>query len=82
MEALWAYVYDSDHLAYMRRRREWFERIEMHMALWWIPAGHEPTVEEAKARLELLRAQGPTPEAFTFKRRYPPAAARASSRVA
>jgi hypothetical protein len=72
IDALWKYVYDSDHLTYMRRRREWFERMEMHMALWWLPAGHRPSVEEAKERLELLRAEGPTPEAFTFKRRFPP----------
>jgi hypothetical protein len=71
-EALWSYVYDSGHLAYMRRRREWFQRIEHHMALWWVAAGHEPTVKEAKERLELLQARGPTPDAFTFKRRFPP----------
>ena len=38
----------------------------------WVPAGHTPTVEEALARLDQLRAHGPTPEAFTFKQRFPP----------
>ena len=48
----------------------------MHLVLWWIPAGTIPTIEEAKRRLDLLRANGPSPEAFTFKRRFPaPAAA-------
>jgi hypothetical protein len=42
--------------------------------LWWVPAGHEPTVEEAEARLDHLREHGPTPEAFTFKQRFPPPA--------
>jgi hypothetical protein len=50
----------------MRRRAEWFHETEVYMALWWVPAGHEPTIAEAVARLELLRDQGPGPEAFTF----------------
>ena len=40
--------------------------------LWWIPAGQVPTIEEAKARLAHLRDHGPTPAAFTFKRRFDP----------
>jgi hypothetical protein len=71
VEALWAFVYDSEHLEVMRRRRQWFERIENHMVLWWVPAGHEPSVEEAKERLEHLRFQGPSAEAFTFKSPFP-----------
>jgi hypothetical protein len=71
VEALWDFVYGGDHLAYMRRRREWFERIEMHLVLWWVPQGHRPTVEEALQRLERLRLAGPGPEAFTFKHRFP-----------
>ena len=38
-EALWDYVYASEHLAVMRRRREWFKRIEQFMCLWWVPPG-------------------------------------------
>ncbi|MDP9187867.1 MAG: DUF3291 domain-containing protein [Actinomycetota bacterium] len=72
IEALWEFVYDGGHLEVMRRRREWFSRIEGHTVLWWIPAGHIPTVEEAKQRLELLAEHGPAPDAFTFKRRFPP----------
>jgi hypothetical protein len=45
----------------MRRRREWFERMqEAYLALWWIPTGHRPTIAEAIAKLELLRVEGPT----------------------
>ena len=72
IEALWAFVYDSAHLDVMRRRREWFERMRMHMCLWWVPAGHEPTIEEAEGRLAHLRAHGPTAHAFTFKQRFAP----------
>jgi len=52
----------------MRRRREWFEAYETaYMALWWVPAGHRPTIEEAKERLAALDRDGPTPYAFTFR---------------
>jgi hypothetical protein len=62
------FVYRSGHVAAMRRRREWFERIKAFMALWWVPAGHVPTVPEAEARLEHLRAIGvvPSSPARTF----------------
>jgi uncharacterized protein DUF3291 len=71
VEALGDYVYGQDHVAVMRRRREWAERLaEAHLCLWWIPAGSIPTVDEAKERLEHLRDHGPTPYSFTFKQRF------------
>jgi Domain of unknown function (DUF3291) len=73
IETLWAFVYDSRHLDVMRRRREWFTRLaDAHQCLWWIPAGELPTPDEARRRVEHLRANGPSPEAFTFKQRYAP----------
>ena len=67
VEALKAYVYGTAHSQIMRRRREWFTRMkEAYLALWWVPAGHEPTVAEAVAKLEHLRKHGPSAEAFTF----------------
>ena len=75
VEALADYVYRSDHTAYLRRRAEWFERMdEISAVLWWVPAGHRPTVDEAIERLEHLRAHGPSPEAFTFRHRFDAAA--------
>jgi len=66
------FVYRTAHADYLRRRREWFERMtETITALWWVPAGHLPTVEEGIDRLDHLRAQGPSPEAFTFRERFP-----------
>lgn len=70
IDALADFVYRSGHVAIMRRRREWFERMRIFMVLWWVPAGELPTVDEAIARLEHLREHGPTPHAFTFKQRY------------
>jgi hypothetical protein len=71
VDDLAAFVYRSGHVDVMRRRREWFERIETYMALWWVPAGHVPTVAEAQERLAHLSEHGPTPRAFTFKARFP-----------
>ena len=65
------FVYRSGHVAVMRRRREWFERIKVFMALWWVPAGRLPSVTEAEERLAHLRVHGPTAHAFTFRQRFP-----------
>ncbi|HEV2270903.1 MAG TPA: DUF3291 domain-containing protein [Steroidobacteraceae bacterium] len=74
VESLFAFVYRSGHSAVMQRRREWFEKpAQAHQVLWWIPAGHIPTVAEALERLAHLRREGPSERAFTFSRRYPPA---------
>jgi len=73
VEALSDYVYRSVHAEYLRRRREWFERFEgVGIVLWWVPAGHRPTIDEAIERLEQLRLIGPTPLAFTFRHRFEP----------
>ncbi len=70
--ALKAYVYNSDHRPFLNRRTEFFERpTEPHYVLWWIPAGHIPTLEEAAARLERYRTSGPTPDAFWFSALQP-----------
>ena len=69
--SLGAFVYRGDHVQIMRRRREWFEHMDVFMVLWWVPAGHRPTIDEAKARLALLEERGPTREAFTFKTPFP-----------
>ena len=73
LEDLRAYVYKSAHTVAMRRRREWFEQFERaFMALWWVEAGHLPTVGEAKERLQQLEAHGPSADVFTFKQPFAP----------
>jgi hypothetical protein len=73
-EALWDFAYRSDHLELLRHRRQWFVRMtEPFMVLWWVPAGHVPSVEEALRRLARLREKGPGAEAFTFREPYDPA---------
>ncbi|MBA2624668.1 MAG: DUF3291 domain-containing protein, partial [Acidimicrobiia bacterium] len=47
-DALASFVYRSGHVGVMRRRREWFDRMaSAYQALWWMPAGHRPTVANA-----------------------------------
>jgi hypothetical protein len=67
-EALWNYVYRTAHLEFLRRRREWFDKLdEGVVALWWVPAGHRPGIAEAIDRLDRLRRDGPSPDSFTFR---------------
>ena len=73
LEDLRAFVYrDPAHLAIMRRRREFFDKIDLVNALWWVPAGHRPTLAETEARYAYLRDHGPTAYAFGFQRHFPP----------
>lgn len=74
VEQLHAYVYRSAHGAAMRRRREWFEPLRggTNTVLWWVPAGHQPSLLEARQRLEYLIEYGPSAHAFTFKQAFPP----------
>ena len=72
VDALENYVYRSDHVKAVQMRTEWFERSDRSpMVLWWVEAGHIPGVEEAKSRFDQLWANGPGPDAFTFRNRYP-----------
>ena len=71
--SLSSYAFRSDHAEIMRRRREWFKPMGAdHAVLWWVLAGHRPSLAEAKERLEHLRLHGATPYAFTFKMSFPP----------
>jgi hypothetical protein len=71
LPSLAAFVYRSDHVTVMRRRREWFGAMDLYMALWWVPADHRPTPLEALIRLRHLRDHGPTATAFTFRDPFP-----------
>ena len=72
VESLLDYVYKSMHRTVMVDRRKWFERPKgIYQVLWWVRAGHEPTVEEGLERLAYLDKYGPSSHAFTFKSKYP-----------
>jgi len=64
-ETLRTFVFDDAHRSYLKRRREWFEKLgEAVTALWWVPTGQPPTIPQARERLEHLRKHGVTEYAF------------------
>ena len=66
------YVYYTAHVELLKNRHAWFEKFGgAYAALWWVPQGHEPGIDEAKKRLAHLDAHGPTPFAFTFMQPFP-----------
>jgi len=72
VDALKNHVYRSAHAGLIRQRNEWFEKFAgAAVALWWVPAGHIPSIDEAKKRLAHLETHGPTQFAFTFKAIFP-----------
>ncbi|MDZ4333651.1 MAG: DUF3291 domain-containing protein [Pseudomonas sp.] len=71
VQALSDYVYKSAHTEMLKRRQEWFSKVSAaHMVLWWVPAGHRPSVQEAAERLALLREQGASAQAFSFRQAF------------
>lgn len=71
VEALQEYAYRSSHVKAVRARGDWFEPMSRpNFVLWWVPAGHIPSVEEARERFTMLWERGPTAAAFTFHTRF------------
>ena len=72
LEALKHYVYKSLHVELIKDREVWFNKLgASHQALWWIPVGHIPSIEEAQIKLDHIRKHGSSAEAFTFAQAYP-----------
>lgn len=77
IDALHAYTYRTAHSEVYAARRAWFSEVKgvvggHALAMWWIRAGERPTVADAKERLALITAEGPSERAFTFKKRFDP----------
>jgi hypothetical protein len=72
LDSLMHFVHKSGHIAYLRRRGEWFERSEEATSVaWWIPAGTIPEVGEAHRRLLHLREKGPTQAGWPLTKAWP-----------
>ena len=64
-ESLRTFVYKTLHLKFMERRAEWFEQLKTrHFVMWWVPEGHQPSLDEALARLKHLQENGDSEDAF------------------
>jgi hypothetical protein len=71
IDSLHQYVYQSDHVEILKRKKEWFSKMSaMYMAMWYVPEGHFPTIEEAEERLTYRREHGDTPFSFSFKKPF------------
>lgn len=71
LDSLKSYVYKTAHVELIKDREAWFNKISMaHQVLWWVPEGHQPSVDEAKQRLKHLELHGPSDYAFTFAKPF------------
>ena len=73
IEDLKTFMYQGAHVEMMKRRFEWFHKVaEATTALWWVPAGHIPSTDEAEQKVQELRKLGPTPSAFNLRTTFSP----------
>jgi heme-degrading monooxygenase HmoA len=73
VDALKDFTYRTSHAELLRQRKEWFEQFSgVFLALWWVPRGHIPGMDEAKKRIAHLQEHGPSQYAFTFRAIQPP----------
>ena len=73
VEQLRQFVFQTVHVELVRQRYAWFEKFAgAYTAVWWVPAGHIPGIDEAKRRLAHLDKNGPTQFAFTFQSLFAP----------
>ena len=67
-EALGKFVFQTVHRKIYARKHEFFEMPDKPtVAMWWIPQGHIPTLEEAKERLDHYVAHGSSEFAFGWR---------------
>jgi GNAT superfamily N-acetyltransferase len=64
IDALRAFAYGGLHRDFLRRRADWFTDAGRRTAVWRIPAGSLPTVDDAVRRAEFIERFGPSPYAF------------------
>jgi hypothetical protein len=67
VEGLERFLWKTAHGRFYARGEEWFERMEVPLVMWWVPAGYRPSVAEALERLEHLKAHGSSDFAFGWE---------------
>jgi len=72
LETLEEFMYRTFHAEFLKRRKDWFTSFgKAHTAMWWIPAGHLPSLEEAVGKLDLLQKNGASQDSFDFRNKFP-----------
>lgn len=75
IDTLEHFMYKTFHSDFLRRRKEWFQTFgKAYTALWWIPEGQFPTMQEAVDKLDFLQQNGPSPTVFDLKKKFLPPA--------
>lgn len=72
VESLKHFMHKTGHVAYLRRRKEWFEKSDVPTSVaWWVPVGEIPGVDVAFRKVVQLQKQGPSESAFTINKPWP-----------
>jgi Domain of unknown function (DUF3291) len=71
IEALEKFTYKTFHTDFLKRRKEWFQMFgKAYFAMWWVPVGHFPSIQEATEKLDYLQKNGPSALVFDFKKKF------------
>ena len=71
IENLENFVYKTFHTDFLKRRREWFQTFgKAYTAMWWIPEGEFPTLENAVEQLDFLQKNGASQTVFDFRKKF------------
>jgi hypothetical protein len=73
LESVFAFSYNGVHAEALSKRKEWFVKADWpSYVAWWVEDDHNPTWREACNRYDKLCNQGPSLEAFDFKKPFDP----------
>lgn len=71
IELLEKFMYQTLHVEFLKRRKEWFHTFgKLYTAMWWIPEGQFPSIQEATEKLAYLQTHGPSGLVFDFKNKH------------
>ncbi len=71
IETLENFMYKTFHSEFLKRRKEWFVAYgTAHTAMWWVTAGHTPTLQEAVDKLDHLQKNGASADSFDFRNKF------------
>jgi len=72
IKALRDFAYKSNHRKVFQDRASWFEKMDKpNYCLWWVPAGHTPSVAEGAKGWSTTRCKVTTPTPSGFPSTFP-----------
>ncbi len=59
------FVWNTVHKKIYQNKAQWFDQLESHhLVMWWVEEGVEPSILDAKPRLDHLNSHGDSDHAF------------------